>query len=415
MERRSFWRKQCAILVAIGMVGGFFVGCGKEEEKPTKSRKTLTLWHYLDQSAGKQALSDIAEEFNASQKDIKVEIQYVPDEDFKKHLALSMADGDMPELALVDSSDLQYFNAMQSFVNVTDQIEEPEQYLPEATASCSVDGQMLGLPIGMNCTALFCNTEMLEKEGLRVPETWDELQEAACKLTKDNCYGFAMPALRSEESVFSFLPLLWSYGGKIADIKSKGSVQAFTKLRELSESGAMSSQTINLTSGDIERQFIAGNVGMVMVSSALQRTIQEENPKMKYTMTLPPAGDTAEDRVTTIGGEVLVVTQGEKQEAALKFVKYISEREQMKICLEGTGYLAPRKDILQEQIEENDALKNEYEMIQHARLREFSVDWPYVSTALTDAMEYEIIGEIPNEIIISNLADTLAKNRGAQE
>ena len=81
--------------------------------KRERNVQTLTLWHYLDSSASKQALLEITDTFNHSQENIQVEIQYVPDEDFKKHLALSMADGDMPELALVDSSDLNYFNAMQ--------------------------------------------------------------------------------------------------------------------------------------------------------------------------------------------------------------------------------------------------------------------------------------------------------------
>lgn len=52
--------------------------------------------------------------------------------------------------------------------------------------------------------------------------------------------------------------------------------------------------------------------------------------------------------------------------------------------------------------------------MQQARLREFSVDWPYVSVALTDAMEEEIVGEIPQSVIISNLAEKLRKNREAK-
>lgn len=414
MNKRNLWRKWYIFLMGSCLVMGLLAGCQKEKQTSLKTRQTLTLWHYMDSPARKQALSDIADAFNDSQADIEVEIQYVPDEDFKKHLALSMADGDMPELALVDSSDLNYFNAMQPFVNVTDQIENLDEYLPEAIASCKVDGQMKGMPLGMNCTALFCNTEILEEAGLQVPKTWDELQETALKLTKDNRYGFAMPALRSEESVFSFLPLLWGYGGEIAEIESEESQAAFLKLRELSESGAMSPQVNNLITGDIVRQFMEGNVVMVLVTSAFQQTIQKEKPNMKYVMTLPPSGNENKECVTAIGGEVLVVTPGEKQDEALEFVKFVSEKCQMEKLLEQIGYLAPREDILQEQIAENEDLKNTWQIMQQARLREFSVDWPYVSVALTDAMEEEIVGEIPQSVIISNLAEKLRKNREAK-
>ena len=122
MNKRNLWRKWYIFLIGICLVVGQLTGCQKEKETSVKPVQTLTLWHYLDSSASKQALLEIADTFNHSQENIQVEIQYVPDEDFKKHLALSMADGDMPELALVDSSDLNYFNAMQSFFNLTEQI-----------------------------------------------------------------------------------------------------------------------------------------------------------------------------------------------------------------------------------------------------------------------------------------------------
>ena len=176
----------------------------------------------------------------------------------------------------------------------------------------------------------------------------------------------------------------------------------------------MSPQVNNLTSGDIGRQFMEGNVAMVLVSSALQQTIQKEKPKMKYAMAIPPAGNENIERVTAVGGEVLVVTPGEKQAAALEFVKFVSEKCQMEKLVDQIGYLAPRQDILSEQVADSKALKNTYEILQYAKLREFSVDWPYVSVALTDAMEDEIVGEIPQSVIISNLAEKLRENREAE-
>ena len=86
----------------------------------------------------------------------------------------------------------------------------------------------------------------------------------------------------------------------------------------------------------------------------------------------------------------------------------------MEKLLNQIGYLAPRQDILSEQIADSKALKNTYEILQDAKLREFSVDWPYVSVALTDAMEDEIVGEIPQAVIISNLAEKLRENREAE-
>ena len=119
----------------------------------------------------------------------------------------------------------------------------------------------------------------------------------------------------------------------------------------------MSPQVNNLITGDIVRQFMEGNVVMVLVTSAFQQTIQKEKPNMKYVMTLPPSGNKNKECVTAIGGEVLVVTPGEKQDEAMEFVKFVSEKCQMEKLLEQIGYLAPREDILQEQIAENEDFK----------------------------------------------------------
>ena len=80
-----------------------------------------------------------------------------------------------PDLALVDSSDFQYFHAMEPFVDLTDEIGGIEEYLPEVKEACTVDGRIMGLPYGMNCAVLFYNKEVFEKRQIQVPQTWQEL------------------------------------------------------------------------------------------------------------------------------------------------------------------------------------------------------------------------------------------------
>ena len=75
----------------------------------------------------------------------------------------------MPDIALVDSADFQFFQHTQPFADLTDEIEGLEDYLPEALAPCEEEGRIKGLPFGVNCVALFYNEEMLAKRGLNPP------------------------------------------------------------------------------------------------------------------------------------------------------------------------------------------------------------------------------------------------------
>lgn len=96
-------------------------------------------------------------------------MSYIPDEDFKKQLALSMAEEKMPDIALVDSSDFQFLHQMKPFADLTDEIPELREYSEKALAPCSVNGRIYGQPFGVNCTAMFYNKKILEKAGCKVP------------------------------------------------------------------------------------------------------------------------------------------------------------------------------------------------------------------------------------------------------
>lgn len=404
------YNRICAVLLVLSLATGLTAGCAKEERAVEAKKEKITLWYYWSQSYNKKELANLVDGFNRSQDEYEVVTQYVPDEDFKKRLALSMADGKMPDLALVDSSDFQYFHAMAPFVDLTDEIEGIEEYLPEVKKSCSVDGRMMGLPYGMNSTVLYYNKEILEKFNTEVPQTWQELYEAAVRLSVDGHYGFAMPALQSEESVFCFLPLLWSMGGSVDSLDSDESRQAFHYLRQLTESGAMSRQTINLTAGDLLRQFVEGNIAMMINSTTMIDSIRNLNPYLKYGVTSLPAGQDGTS-ISLLGGEVFGVTEGTHQEAAIEFLKYISDKDRMSTYMERSSYMAPRADVLANQYSEDSLKRSMIELTKTAGTREFSVEWPYISLVLTNAMEAEIIGEKDENEILRNAAEEMADIR----
>lgn len=407
--------KRFATIVGFCAAAVVLAGCVQEETETEEEKETVVLWHYWDQGASKRVLWDAADEFNSLQDDVVIEIRYVPDEDFKKQLALSIADGTMPALALVDSSDFMYFHEMQAFVDLTDEIEGIEDYLPQAKASCEIDGRMDGMPYGLECAVLYYNESLLEEAGLKVPQTWDELYEAALELFDGSRYGFALPAVQSEESVFAFLPFFWSAGGDLADINAEEGSRAFSFLRQLADSGAMSMQTINMTTGDLAAQFADGNIAMMINASHLTGVISERSPELEFDITCPPVYEEGGEYVTTLGGEVFCVTDGEQQEAAIAFLQFFAEKEQMTEALSGTGHLAPRQDILEKQTEESSIQAKVWEIMQYARQRDFSTNWPYISQAVTEAMSEEIIGQEDEADILAHAAEEIEESTEGSE
>lgn len=400
--------KRIAVSVLAFTIMTVIPGCTKEEIPLTPVKTELVIWHYWDVKENKKQLDNLVEAFNASQDSIEAELQFVPSEDFKKQLALSMADDKMPDLALVDSSDFQYFYAMQPFVDLTDEVAELKHYIPAVLEPCKVGERIYGQPFGVNCPALFYNKKIFREAGVDVPENWIEFYQAALKTTGNNKYGVALTALQSEQSLYEFLPILWGMGADVDRLDSPAGKNAFDLLTRLTSCGAMSRDCINLTMNDLMSQFADENIAMVFQSSSIIDDLREHNPDLEFGIAeLPYAGDP----VTVAGGEVFAVTKGQKQDEAIVFLNYIADKDRMTAYMDAFGLLAPRQDVMDTQYTD-DPMKHKFiELFKTARYREVSADWPLISGIVAGAMRQSIIGEKRNEEIIREAADEVRRIR----
>ena len=371
-------RKYISVCLCVVMFASMClcVGCQKKAETIEKKKKQIELWHYWDIPGNQQHLEKLVDQFNQSQDEIEVKVSYIPDEDFKKQLALSMADSE------------------------------------KALAPCSVNGRIYGQPFGVNCTAMFYNKKILEKAGCKVPENWEEFKEVAEKVSDKTIKGFAITALQTEESMYEFLPILWSMGGDIHSINTATGQQAFLFLKEMEQEGSLSLQSISLTMGDLTNQFIKGKIAMMFNSSMAIDSIREGNPDLEFGVAAIPCGN---PQVTVAGGEILAVADNENKEYAIQFLKFLADKKRMKEYIDEFGFLAPRQEIMQQQFE-NDKEKGTFiDLYQNARTREISGNWPQISLTLSDTLREILVNENDSQTILDKSAEKIesigAENR----
>lgn len=395
----------CCLVIMIG--SAFLSGCHAGPTNAEKPKTEIVLWHYWDIPHNQKQLLNLVKDYNSSQDKVKMTVKYIPDEDLKKQLALSMADGTMPDLAMVDSADFKYFHSLKKFKDLTGEFPE-EAYFSEAMDACRTDGKIYGLPFGLNCPALIYNKTMFQKNKIKVPETWDDFYRAAVKLTDKETYGFGMTALQSEETMYEFLPVLWSMKGEVDQITSSGSRRAFELLKKLVDEKAMSRQCISLTLGDLTNQFVKGNVAMMFNSPMTVDTIREQNPDLDFGIaSLPSDGE----KVSVIGGEVLGVTRGKHQKEAVSFVNYLADKKNMEKYLDGFGFLSPRKDLFERQYAHDEKKRMFKEIFHSAKPREFTKEWPDISITLSDTIGEMILDSTDYEQKLEHAAEKIKKIR----
>lgn len=151
---KRFGRRIFCVLTLL-VIGVTLTSCGGEEKVAPKEKTRLVLWHYWDIPAMRQKLTQLADEYNASQDEVIINLEYVPDEDFRKTLALAGENGELPDLILADCSDIQYFERISPLVDLSNVVDWDE-YLDQAVELCEgKDGTMIGFLLGLNCLTLY--------------------------------------------------------------------------------------------------------------------------------------------------------------------------------------------------------------------------------------------------------------------
>lgn len=79
-------------------------------------------------------------------------------------------------------------------------------------------GPYLALPYVGNTQLFFYRSDLFEKHGLDVPQTWAEVLHAAQVISEgEGIYGYVMRAAAGNAVVSAFMPLLWAFGGDMFD------------------------------------------------------------------------------------------------------------------------------------------------------------------------------------------------------
>ena len=376
-----------AAAFAVGILGGAMSVSAADD---------ITLWYYWETEGHQKALDEMIATYNESQDAYNLTAKYVPFADFKKQLSIGASASELPDLVILDSPDHASYASMGIFADLTGKFDV-STYYEGPVASATLDDTLYGVPFGCNCLALYYNEDMFEAAGItEVPTTWDELKEAAEKLTSDNVTGLAFCSVQNEEGTFNFVPWLWSTGATSYEINSENGIRELSFVKDLIDSGVMSKECINWTQGDVMNQFISGNVAMMINGPWQIPTMREEAPELNYNVALIPMDA---EYASVIGGENYAVVSGGNEDGALDFLTYATQEEQVIFMMTQMGYISADKEIAAAQFtDEGDAIYKKFvEQMEYAQARGPLPEWPEVSDAISLAFNEVMTGSASPE------------------
>lgn len=250
--------------------------------------------------------------------------------------------------------------------DITDEVKAWEDYdkFPQSTWDvATVDGRIYGIPSVASTRVLVYREDLLNAAGLEVPETWDELREAAKALTQDtdgdgtiDIYGFAFcSSSKAVRGPQEFAVLLNSVDKAELAVQQDGKwVPGFTvdqveKVFQLYHDMMFVDQSVPPYSigwewEELDPNFASGTIAMVQDGSWIQQRMPDGvNPESWKTADFPYYNTPATYMEVKVEG---VGAFSDHKEEALDFLKWLYNRDNM-VAITQTDNLPSRSDAVE--------------------------------------------------------------------
>ncbi len=296
---------------------------------------TITLWEgYTDAEA--TAIKTLASEFNATHKNVTVNVQFYGNNDYALQKVLAaIAGGNPPDISYLYGSWAPNIATNPQLVDLTKLVaQDPSfnwnDFWPASRHVATVNGKIIGIPALVDNLALVYNKKLFAKAGLPTPTpswTWSDFENAAVKLTNPAIkqFGWAYVNDASEDTVWRYWAMLWQAGGSIltpdgkhAAFDSPAGLKAMTLLQSLAGRNAI---YLDNGSGNYLGLFDAGHIGMLWTGPWDLSQITAS--KVPYGVEILP-GDVNHQTISGPDNWVMFNNGAARRAAAWEFLKWFT-------------------------------------------------------------------------------------------
>lgn len=299
-----------------------------------------------------------AAEFEKQNPGIKIKPIYAGDyvQTIGKALT-AMKGGDTPEMAILLAADIITLTDENAVVAVDDLAKTAEDkawlsgFFPGFMENAQLGGKTYAIPFQRSTPVLYWNKDLFKEAGLdpeKGPANWQEMADFAKKLTKKDAsgnvtqWGVQIPTDGNTSWLFTGLTTangarLFTPDGKKTNFADPKVVEALQYLIDLSKNGV---QPPGLTSwGTTPKDFLEKKLAMMWTTTGNLTNIKN-NATFPFGVAMLPA---KVSYGAPTGGGNFYIFKGispAKQEAAFKFVRFMTTPERAAEWSIATGYVA---------------------------------------------------------------------------
>ncbi len=304
-------------------------------------------------------MEQLIENFEAANPDIKVTMTHFPYADYRTKVAAAVPAGEGPDVVqlfygwLNDYIEADLIQPLPTDVFTADSIDA--EFFPMVQAM-KRDGEYYALPTAVRSLALFYNERLFDEAGIEnPPATLDELIETAKALTKRDGAGNITQVgittgMTAQDHHWFREVLVRQFGGdpyqddyRTVNYNTEGGLKALEFYAGLEkEHGVTASGFMD----EPQAAFKAGRAGMHIDGSFRIGSLADIRGLKWGVAELPAGPDGTQANYSSYWVNAITTkAEGERYEASVKFMEYITSDEAMQIWLDVVGELPAKPSV----------------------------------------------------------------------
>ena len=305
-------------------------------------------------------MEQLIENFEAANPDITVKMTHFPYADYRTKVAAAIPAGEGPDVVQL------FYGWLNDYVEAELIQPLPADAFPASTIDAEFfpmvqamkDGdQYWALPTAVRSLALFYNERLLEEAGVEPPTTIDEMMAAAAAMTKrDGAGNITQVGITAGMTAQDHH---WWREGLIRQMGGEPYMNDYTTVNYNygGRSESAWSSTSSMATGDDavtaigfmdepQAAFKAGRAGMHIDGSFRIGSLNKTRG-LKWGVTeLPATADGTRSNYSSYWVNAITTkAEGEKYDAAVKFMQYVTSDEAMQIWLDVVGELPAKPSV----------------------------------------------------------------------
>ena len=339
----------------------FLAACVSALSAPAYAETHITVLHVSDNAAQKAIWDQIANDYNAEHKGVKVEFKYLENEAFKAKLpTMLQADKSRPDLFYSWGGGVMQAQDKAGFLkDITKDVASWESELtPTAVDAFKVDGKVVGVPFEVGEVVFYYNKKLFDKAGVKAEDikSWDDFLGAVKKLKAAGITPIVVGGGEKWPMHFYYSYLVMRIGGEhaLADAKAGKDggfknptfVEAGKRLQELAALEPFQPGYLSTKHAESSGMFGDGKAAMDLMgqwllsmqgpNSTSGKGLAEEDIGILSFPVLPGGKGKATD---TLGGVNGWLVSKSAPPEAIDFLKFFSQEKYAKETAEKAAYI----------------------------------------------------------------------------